>query len=140
MSLIPLVGATIAAVIIGLVTLITDFPTDTIVWAIWAIVYQQLENNLIQPQVQKRTVQVQPIIVLVAVLFGSTLLGVIGAIVAIPIAATVQILVGEWWEWRQEQRKQALVDPPEEPGGPTQVTIELPDSLPKGGGSPEAAS
>ena len=70
MSLIPLIGATIAAVIIGVVTLFNDFPTDTIIWTVWAIVYQQLENNLIQPQIQKRTVDVQPFVVLVAVLFG----------------------------------------------------------------------
>jgi predicted PurR-regulated permease PerM len=99
-SLIPLVGATIAAVIVGIVTLFTDFPTATIVWAIWAIAYQQLENTLIQPQVQKRTVNVHPFITIVAVLFGSTLLGVIGALVAIPIAASIQILLREYWDWR----------------------------------------
>jgi predicted PurR-regulated permease PerM len=99
-SLIPLVGATIAAVIVGIVTLFTDFPTATIVWAIWAIAYQQLENNLIQPQIQKRTVNVHPFITIVAVLFGSTLIGVLGAIVAIPIAASIQILLREYWDWR----------------------------------------
>ena len=104
MSLIPLIGATIAAVIIGVVTLFNDFPTDTIIWTVWAIVYQQLENNLVQPQIQKRTVNVQPFIVLVAVLFGSALLGVLGALVAIPIAASIQILIREWWEWRREER------------------------------------
>jgi predicted PurR-regulated permease PerM len=109
-SLIPLVGATAAAVVIGLVTLFNDFPTDTVIWAVWAVVYQQIENNIIQPQIQRRTVQVQPFIVLVAVLFGSTLLGVLGAIVAIPIAASVQILVKEWWEWRRETRGAAMVD------------------------------
>jgi predicted PurR-regulated permease PerM len=110
-SLIPLVGATAAAVVIGLVTLFNDFPSDTIIWAIWAIIYQQIENTLIQPQIQKRTVQVQPIVVLVAVLFGSTLLGILGAIVAIPIAASLQILVKEWWAWRGEVRQAAIVDP-----------------------------
>jgi predicted PurR-regulated permease PerM len=110
-SLIPLVGATAAAIVIGLVTLFNDFPTDTIIWAIWAIVYQQIENNIIQPQIQRRTVQVQPFIVLVAVLFGSTLLGVLGAIVAIPLAASVQIVVREWWGWRQEVRHAAIVAP-----------------------------
>jgi predicted PurR-regulated permease PerM len=110
-SLIPLVGATVAAIVIGLVTLFNDFPTDTIVWAIWAIIYQQIENNVIQPQVQRRTVQVQPFVVLVAVLFGSTLLGVLGAIVAIPIAASIQIIVREWWSWRQEARMAAIVTP-----------------------------
>ena len=104
MSLIPLIGATIAAVIIGIVTLFNDFPTDTIIWTVWAIVYQQLENNLVQPQIQKRTVDVQPFIVLTAVLFGSALLGVLGALVAIPVAASIQIVVREWWTWRREER------------------------------------
>lgn len=116
-SLIPLVGATAAAILIGLVTLFNDFPKDTIIWAVWAVIYQQLENNLIQPQIQRRTVQVQPFIVLVAVLFGSTLLGVLGAIVAIPIAASIQIVVREWWAWRQEQRIVAITDP-DGPGPP----------------------
>jgi predicted PurR-regulated permease PerM len=100
MSLIPLVGATIAAVLIGVVTLFEDFPTATIIWTIWAIVYQQLENNLIQPQIQKRTVNVHPFITIVAVLFGGTLLGVMGAIAAIPIAASIQILVREYVDMR----------------------------------------
>jgi predicted PurR-regulated permease PerM len=99
-SLIPLVGATIAAVLVGIVTLFTDFPTATIVWTIYAIGYQQFENHLIQPQVQKRTVNVHPFITIVAVLFGSTLLGVLGAIVAIPVAASIQILLREYWDWR----------------------------------------
>jgi predicted PurR-regulated permease PerM len=110
-SLIPLVGATVAAIVIGLVTLFNDFPTDTIIWAVWAVVYQQIENNIIQPQVQRRTVQVQPIIVLIAVLFGSTLMGVVGAIVAIPLAASIQIALREWWAWRQELKAAALLDP-----------------------------
>jgi predicted PurR-regulated permease PerM len=110
-SLIPLVGATVAAILIGLVTLFNDFPTDTIIWAVWAVVYQQIENNIIQPQVQRRTVQVQPIVVLVAVLFGSTLMGIVGAIVAIPLAASIQIALREWWAWRQELRAAALMDP-----------------------------
>ncbi len=107
LSLIPLIGATIAAVIIGIVTLFNDFPTDTVVWTIWAILYQQLENNLVQPQIQKRTVDVQPFIVLVAVLFGSALLGVLGALVAIPVAASIQIVVREWWAWRREERERS---------------------------------
>jgi predicted PurR-regulated permease PerM len=100
MSLIPMVGATIAAVIIGVVTLFEDFPTATIIWTIWAIVYQQLENNLIQPQIQKRTVNVHPFITIVAVLFGGTLLGVMGAIIAVPVAASIQILLREYVDLR----------------------------------------
>jgi predicted PurR-regulated permease PerM len=99
-SLIPLVGATIAAVLIGVVTLFEDFPTATIIWAVWAIVYQQFENHVIQPQIQKRTVNVQPFITIVAVLFGATLLGVLGALVAIPAAASIQILMREYVDLR----------------------------------------
>jgi predicted PurR-regulated permease PerM len=115
-SLIPLVGATIAAVIVGVVTLFQDFPTATIIWTIWAIVYQQIENSLIQPQVQRRTVQVHPFITIVAVLFGSTLLGVLGAIVAIPVAASIQILLREYFDWRTLSMREQPV--PDEPGDP----------------------
>jgi predicted PurR-regulated permease PerM len=118
MSLIPLVGATIGAVIVGLVTVFNDFPGDTIVWTIYAIVYQQVENNLIQPQIQKRTIRLHPFVVLVAVLFGATLLGVLGALVAIPIAASIQIVIRDWWAYRREQRLAAGPQPVPEAGPP----------------------
>jgi predicted PurR-regulated permease PerM len=116
-SLIPLVGATIAAVMIGLVTVFDNFPTVTIIWAVWAIVYQQFENHVIQPQVQKRTVKVQPFITIVAVLFGATLLGVLGALVAIPVAASIQILVREYVDLRTLSLKESDSgdEPPPEP-------------------------
>jgi predicted PurR-regulated permease PerM len=106
-SLIPLVGATIAAVLIGIVTLFENFPTATIIWAIWAIVYQQFENHVIQPQIQKRTVNVHPFVTIVAVLIGATLLGVLGALVAIPVAASIQMLIREWVDLRTMTIKEA---------------------------------
>lgn len=122
-SLVPLVGATLAAIMIGIVTLFVDFPTTTIIWAVWAIAYQQFENNVIQPQIQKRTVQVHPFGVLVAVLFGATLLGVVGALVAIPVGASVQILVRETMAYRRERYGRVAYEdlPGEEPpdGGPS---------------------
>jgi len=102
-DLIPLVGATLGAIVVAIVTVFSDFPTATIVWVIFSVVYQQLENTLIQPQIQKRAVNVHPFVVLVAVLFGSTLLGVLGALVAIPVAASIQIAVREWWDYRHEK-------------------------------------
>jgi predicted PurR-regulated permease PerM len=115
-SLIPLVGATIAAVLIGVVTVFSDFPTDTIIWTVWAIAYQQIENNLIQPQIQKRTVNVQPLITIFAVLCGGTLLGVVGAIAAIPIAASIQILLREYVDLRTFSMRPH--EPPPPPGDP----------------------
>lgn len=103
-DLVPLVGATIGAVIVALVTIFQDFPTVTIIWIVWAVLYQQVENSVIQPQIQRRAVNVHPFAVLVAVLFGSTLFGIVGALLAIPIAATVQITIREYWEYRREIR------------------------------------
>ena len=120
-SLIPLVGATIAAVLIGVVTLFEDFPTATIIWAIWAIVYQQFENHVIQPQVQKRTVNVHPFVTIVAVLIGSTLLGVLGALLAIPVAASIQILLREYFDPRTLSLRQP---PPDDPPPPPAAVDE----------------
>jgi predicted PurR-regulated permease PerM len=96
LDLVPLVGATLGAILVGIVTLFSDFPIDTIVWAIWAVIYQQIENTVIQPRIQARAVQLEPLIVLIAVLFGSTLFGVMGALLAIPVAAAIQITIREY--------------------------------------------
>ena len=63
-DLIPVVGATIAAVLIAIVMLFVDFPVGLIVWVIYAIVFQQIENYLVQPQIQKRATKIEPFITL----------------------------------------------------------------------------
>jgi predicted PurR-regulated permease PerM len=110
-DLIPLVGATIAAVLVAVVTLFADFPIDTIIWVIWAVVYQQIENAVIQPQIQRRAVDINPFVVLISVLFGSSLFGILGALLAIPLAASLQIAVLEWWAFRQSGRAELATDP-----------------------------
>jgi predicted PurR-regulated permease PerM len=117
-DLIPLVGATIAAVVVGIVTVFVNFPTATIVWVIWAIAYQQIENNVIQPQIQRRALDIHPFLVLVSVLFGSTLFGVLGALLAIPAAASLQIAAMEWWAMRRESRAELPPPPPTPPPAP----------------------
>jgi predicted PurR-regulated permease PerM len=87
LDLIPLVGATLGAVVVGVVTLFVGFPTTTIIWAIFAIACQQFENYVVQPRIQSRAVAPDPFLVVVAALFGAALLGVIGALLAIPSAA-----------------------------------------------------
>jgi predicted PurR-regulated permease PerM len=116
LDLIPLVGATIGAVVVGLVTLFVDFPTATIVWIIVAVVYQQAENHIIQPIVYRQTVDVRPLVVIVSILIGAALLGVLGALVAIPVAAAVQILLRDWWDERQRERAGPEPEPEPEPG------------------------
>ena len=119
LDLVPLVGATLGAVLVGVVTLFNDFPTATIVWAIWSVIYQQIENTVIQPRIQSRAVQVEPFVVLVAVLFGSTLFGVFGALLAIPAAATLQIAIYEYSLYRRLRLEgDPDEEPPEEPPPP----------------------
>ncbi|MGZ4305513.1 MAG: AI-2E family transporter [Solirubrobacteraceae bacterium] len=100
-DLLPLVGATIAAFIVGIVTLFYSFPTDTIIWAVVVIVYQQIENNVLSPIVYRRTVQVPGMLVLISVLVGATLGGIIGALLAIPAAAAIQIVVRDILQQRK---------------------------------------
>ena len=118
LDLIPLVGATIGAVLVGVFTLFQDFPTATIVWTIYSILYQQVENNLIQPQIQKRAVDINPFLVVVSVLFGSALLGVIGALVAVPVAASIQIAAREYLDYRGIQPRPEPEDEPPAPPSP----------------------
>jgi predicted PurR-regulated permease PerM len=106
-DLLPLVGATIAAIIVGIVTLFYSFPTDTIIWTIVVIVYQQIENNVLSPIVYRRTVKVPGLLVLVSVLIGATLGGVLGALLAIPVAAAVQIVARDMWQQRQQATSEA---------------------------------
>jgi len=100
LDLVPLVGATLGAIIVGVVTLFSDFPVDTIIWVIFSVIYQQVENSVIQPRIQARAVAVHPFVVLVSVLFGSTLFGVLGALLAIPVAAAIQISIREYTAFR----------------------------------------
>ncbi len=108
LDLIPLVGATLGGVAIGIVTVFTDFPTATIVWAVVFIVYQQVENNVVQPLVYRRTVNVAPLMVIVAILMGGSLLGILGALVAIPVAAALQIVVRDVWRAERGAASTAL--------------------------------
>ena len=118
LDLVPLVGATLGAVLVGVITLFNDFPTVTIIWVVWSIVYQQVENSIIQPRIQARAVQVHPFVVLVSVLFGSTLFGVLGALLAIPIAAAIEISIVEYSRLRRAESIAAVHVPtilPEKP-------------------------
>jgi predicted PurR-regulated permease PerM len=103
-DLIPLVGATLGGILVGIVVAFVHFPVGLVVWAAVLILYQQVENNLIQPFVYGRAVQLHPLIVIVAILIGAALLGVLGALVAIPAAAAVQAVVRDYWRFRQGDR------------------------------------
>ena len=100
-GLIPLIGATLGAVVVTTVALFTSVQAGVIV-AIYFLVYQQVENYLLYPRIMQRSVDVSPAATVVAVLIGGSLLGVLGALLAIPIAAAVQLVVAEVVAPRQD--------------------------------------
>jgi predicted PurR-regulated permease PerM len=101
-DLVPLVGATLGGILVGIVVAFTNFPLGLIVWVAVLIIYQQIENNAVQPFVYGRAVQLHPLIVIVAILIGGALLGVLGALVAIPVAAAVQAVVRDFWRFSRD--------------------------------------
>jgi predicted PurR-regulated permease PerM len=95
LDLIPLAGATVAGIVIGTVAFLHSIPAGIVVVA-FVIVYQQLENHFLQPVIYGRTVQLSALTVLVSVLIGAELAGILGALAAIPVAGTLQVLVRDW--------------------------------------------
>jgi len=127
LDLIPLIGATVGAFIVALVTLFTDFPTVTIIWVVFAIAYQQFENYVVQPRIQSRAVQLDPFVIVIAAIFGGTLLGILGALLAIPVAAAGQIAVREYMLFRRGEL--------EKMGAGLDEDVQLPSAEPPGDSS-----
>jgi len=99
-DLIPLVGATLGAIVVAAATVGVNFPVATIVWVAFIIIWQRFEDYVVQPLVYGRAVHVNPIVTILSVLAGAELLGVLGALLAIPTAAAIQIVLRAWWSSR----------------------------------------
>jgi len=91
-DLIPLVGAALAAIVVLFFCLFQSIAT-TIIMLVFFLVYQQIENQVLQPMVYAKTVQISPLVVFLAALFGASLAGLIGALIAIPVAASIKIVL-----------------------------------------------
>ena len=100
-DLVPLVGATVGAAVVTLVAF-SDSAQAGVITIVFFLAYQQLENYVLYPRIMKRSVDVSPAATVVAVLIGGSLLGVIGALLAIPIAAAVQLVLQEVVAPRQD--------------------------------------
>jgi predicted PurR-regulated permease PerM len=101
LDLIPLVGATIAAILIGLVAFLHSIVAGIVV-VVFFILYQQFENHVLQPVIYGRTVQLSPLAVLISILIGAELAGILGALAAIPVAGSIQVLLLDWRAHRAE--------------------------------------
>ena len=115
LDLIPLAGATIAAIVVSTVAFLHS-TTAGIVVLVFFLIYQQLENHFLQPIIYGRTVRLSPLAVLVAVLVGAELAGVIGALGAIPVAGAIQVLIIDALGQRAARRAGAAGGGPAPPG------------------------
>lgn len=105
-SLIPMFGATIAGAIVSVLLAFNDM-TAAIVFLVYFIVYVQIENNFITTIIQAKTLDLSPLLVLVAVTIGTYLLGLAGGIISIPIAGCIKVLIEDYFEHARKQRKKS---------------------------------
>lgn len=96
-GLIPLIGATIGSVVVIIVALFESVAA-AIIMLVFFIIYQQIENNAIQPIIQAKTVDMSPLMILIVAIIGVTLAGLLGAVLAIPVAASLKILLNDYIE------------------------------------------
>ena len=104
-DLIPLVGATLGAVVAAIAGFVHSVPVGIVV-VVFFVVYQQLENHLLQPVIFARTVKLSPLTVIIAILMGVELVGILGALLAIPVAGIIQVVVRDVWDNRRGRPKQ----------------------------------
>ncbi len=95
LDLIPLVGSSIAGVVVALVALAAVSPAAALVRVVFHVIYRLFEDYLLNPRVLRKTVDVSPLVTIIAVVLGGALLGIVGALIAVPAAAAVQLVLTE---------------------------------------------
>lgn len=106
LSLIPMFGATIGGALISILLAFNDL-TAGIIFAVFFILYQQIENNFIGPTIQARRLELSPLAVLVAVTIGLYVFGLVGGIISIPIAGCIKVLLEDYLERAKKNRQQS---------------------------------
>jgi predicted PurR-regulated permease PerM len=106
LSLIPMFGATIAGVVISILLAFNTIPAG-IIFAIFFVIYQQVENNFISPHVQAKKIDLSALAVLASVTVGIYVFGVVGGIIAIPIAGCVKVLIDYYLTKAQRKREES---------------------------------
>jgi predicted PurR-regulated permease PerM len=94
-ALLPLIGTTIGAILVILSTLIVSWPL-ALIMAIYFVIYQQIENVTIQPFIQSRSSSMTPLLVIISALLGVALGGILGALLAIPAAGCIKVIVDDY--------------------------------------------
>ncbi len=132
LDIVPLVGATIGAVIVCIVGFASGGATDGIILVVFFVAYQQFENNVLQNMVYSRTVSLSPLVVFVAALIGATLGGIVGVLLAIPLTSAGWVLARDLIALRKERHEGGAREPA--------VKTPPPDAAGGGGGPPDAST
>ena len=103
LDMIPNIGATIAGFVLVPTLWAEEGLTAAIIMLVVVLAYQQLENNVLTPKIQGKAVQLSAFFIIVSVTLFGALLGVLGALTAVPLAATIQIFIRELTKARREQ-------------------------------------
>ncbi len=92
-DLVPLIGLTIGGLIVAVAAALHSFPDALIIWLVAFLAYQQLQDRVVQPMLYGRAVQVNPLVAILVLLMGAQILGILGALLAIPVAASIAVVV-----------------------------------------------
>lgn len=101
LGVVPVIGTTVAAVVIVGVTFASAGSTPALVCAGVYLAYQQVENHVLQPIVQTRTLKMNPLLIVLALLVGTGLFGILGALLSLPVAGALKVLLGDVLTRRQ---------------------------------------
>ena len=101
LSLIPMFGAAIAGTIAAIVLAMNSFPA-AIIYIIFFVIYQQIENNFISPVIQGKKISLSALVILMSVTIGVYMFGILGGLIAIPAAGTIQVLLDEYYTNKKE--------------------------------------
>ena len=113
-DLIPLIGLTIGGLVVAVVAALHSFPDAFAIWLVAFILYQQLQDRVVQPMLYGRAVKVNPLVAVLVLLAGAQILGILGALLAIPVAASIAVV---FETLRGDPKTADLVQPPPPAGG-----------------------
>lgn len=134
LGFIPYIGSLLVAIAVSLTTLATVGFRRALIALALCIIYQQIEGNVLLPLIQRRTLKMNPLIISVVVVAGAMLMGVLGAVLALPFAAALQVLLRRVQQtrrarWRVQARRHGPTEPgpgPEAPASPEDRDTEAP--------------
>lgn len=97
LDLVPLIGFSVGGLLVAIVACFHNFPSTVLIWLVLFVLYQQLQDRVVQPMVMRRAVRVHPAVAIIVVLAGAQLAGILGALLAIPVAASLGAIIDEVW-------------------------------------------